>query len=217
MSKMISNHIICMVAVFCLQYSIGVGTKDSEHSEHQVYERLLASERKYVSLFHPLSLLRREVSSSVYPLLWGPVFTCTLKSNYCSAVHCSFILTSLCFSSQLLQLISSLHNWRNIPLPSDFELDDQTKRNQDSTLDSAFQTFCNSCNLRLPLDETAYGQLEKLIGGVWDKPIKTFFLSRYIMEVTGIMRQTVENALTSVSQVNLLSLDLSAGITDYIA
>ena len=64
MSKTISNHIICMVAVFCLQYSIEVGTKDSEHSEHQVYERLLASERKYVSLFHPLSLLRREVSSS---------------------------------------------------------------------------------------------------------------------------------------------------------
>ena len=69
MSKTISNHTICMVAVFCLQYSIGVGTKDSEHSEHQVYERLLASERKYVSLFHPLSLLRREVSSSVCPAL----------------------------------------------------------------------------------------------------------------------------------------------------
>ena len=34
------------------------------------------------------------------------------------------------------------------------------------------------------------------------------------MEVTGIMRQTVENALTSVSQVNLLSLGLSARI-DY--
>lgn len=47
----------------------------------------------------------------------------------------------------------------------------------------------------------AYGQLEKLIGAVWGKPIKMLFLSRYAMEVTGIMRQTVENALTSVSQV----------------
>ena len=66
-----------MVAVFCLQYSIGVGTKDSEHSEHQVYEHLLASERKYVSLFHPLSLLRREVSSS-YVLSFGGQFSLVL-------------------------------------------------------------------------------------------------------------------------------------------
>ena len=129
----------------------------------------------------------------------------------------SIILVSLCFSSQLLQLVSSLHNWRNIPLPSDFELDDQTKRNQESTLDAAFQTFCSSCNLRLPLDETTYGQLEKLVGAVWDKPIKTLFLSRYAMEVTGIMRQTVENVLTSVNQVNLLSLGVSGRITDYVA
>lgn len=80
--------------------------------------------------------------------------------------------------------------------------------------DAAFQTFCSSCNLRLPLEETAYGQLEKLIGTVWDKSIKTLFLSRYAMEVTGIMRQMVENALTSVGQVNPLSLGLSARI-DY--
>ena len=57
-SKTVSNHIICMVAVFCLQYSTGV----EKHSE-QVYKFLLASERKYVSLFHPLSLLRRDVSN----------------------------------------------------------------------------------------------------------------------------------------------------------
>ena len=56
-SKTISNHIVCMVAVFCHQCSIGV----EKHSE-QVYKSLLANESKYVSLFHPLSLLRRDVS-----------------------------------------------------------------------------------------------------------------------------------------------------------
>ena len=77
-------------------------------------------------------------------------------------------------------------------------------------LEAAFQTFCSSCNLCLPLEDSNYGQLEKLIGAVWDKPIKMLFLSRCAMEVTGILRQTVENALTSVSQVNLMSLHASS-------
>lgn len=95
-SRTISNHIICMVAVFCLQYSIGV-EKDSE----QVYKCLLACERKYVSLFHPLSLLGRDVSSNVqFFYHGGGVFTCTiivsLYSEYSLiAIAASFIATQL--------------------------------------------------------------------------------------------------------------------------
>jgi hypothetical protein len=80
-------------------------------------------------------------------------------------------------------------------------------------LDAAFQTFCSSCNLHLPLEEEAYGRLKKMIATVWDKPIKTLFLSRHAMEVTGIMKQTVENVLTSVNQVNLTLLGASARIS----
>ena len=56
-SKTISNHVLSMVAVFCLQYCIGV-----EEESEDVYKSLIASKRKYVSLFHPLSLLKRDVS-----------------------------------------------------------------------------------------------------------------------------------------------------------
>ena len=87
-------------------------------------------------------------------------------------------------------------------MPGDFEFRDQAKK-QESTFDAEFQTFCNSCNLSLPLKDSTYGQLKKLIDSVWDMPIKTLFVSRNTMEMTGVMRQTVENALTSVNQVNL--------------
>lgn len=192
-SKIISNHIVCMVAVFCLQYGIGV---EKEHTE-QVYKSLLASERKYVSLFHPLSLLERDVSKSQFGApLGGGMFT------YAARIFFVF--------SQLEQLVSLLHNWMNIPMPDNFKLrnsDDQDKESdQGSTFDAAFQTFCSKCNLRLPLEDSSYGKLERLIGSVWDMPIKTLFLSRYTMEVVGVMRQTVENALTSVNQVNLTSV-----------
>lgn len=137
-------------------------------------------------------------NGEILPVLYSILFS-----------HCLLFNFVLLFS-QLLQLVSLLHTWRNIPIPSDFDhggnTDDQAKK--DSIIDAAFQTFCSSCDvdLSLPLEDCTYGQLEKLISTVWDKPIKTLFLSRYALEVTGIMRQTVGNALTSVSQVNLVSI-----------
>lgn len=115
--------------------------------------------------------------------------------------------------SQLEKLISLLHNWRNIPIPDEVQSgssrsDDQSQAKpgkQASTCDAAFRTFCGNFNLFLPLEASACEQLEKLIRTVWERPIKTLFVSKYTMEVTGIMRQTVENAITSVSQVSLLN------------
>ena len=59
-SKIVSGHVICIAAVFCLQYCIGV-----DKGGEQVYRLCLSCESDYVSLFHPISLLRREVSKKV--------------------------------------------------------------------------------------------------------------------------------------------------------
>ena len=183
LSKIVSNHVISMATTFCLQYSIGV----DRHSE-PIYRTCLAQEMTYISLFHPISLLKNEVSNNIIII---------------SVANC---LICMLLIVKLKQLLSVLHNWRDIPKP-DFWKDEALELSVDlDVFKPVFQTFRRSCKLCLPVEESTFVQVEELIATVWEKPIKTLYVSRSDLEVTGIMRRIVENAHTSVSQVYMLNL-----------
>ena len=105
------------------------------------------------------------------------------------------------------QLVLVLRGWKSIPKP-DIWKDDQTQQLtiELAAFEPVFQNFRSSYKLFLPVEESTYTQIEELIATVWGKPIKTLYVSRSDLEVTGVMRQTVENAHISVSQVSSIEL-----------
>ncbi len=56
-SESLASHVLGVAVAFCAQYSLRL----SEPVQSSFLMRCLAAEAHYVSLFHPTSLLRREV------------------------------------------------------------------------------------------------------------------------------------------------------------
>lgn len=102
-----------------------------------------------------------------------------------------------------------LRNWRNIPKPDFWKVDNAQEETtaELATFETAFQTFRCSYKLVFPVEDSTYTGVQELIATVWGEPIKTLFVSRNDLEVTRIMRRTVENAQMSINQVQNMDVE----------
>eukprot|EP00731_Ephydatia_muelleri_P027311 Em0019g184a len=169
-----ANHVLCMAITFCAQY-----TRQPELNKSPIVSRCLDVEKQYVSLFHPISLLRKELLQLVNNLeQWKQIpdnpdkFSITDQSE-----------SSGDAISHVLQSVSSLQNTEDAGLPSQLK----------------------ACLVK----GTALNPLQDLITHLWQRPFGTLYVPRADLELVGLLRSIVSNASLSICQVTTTAAERS--------
>ena len=115
----------------------------------------------------------------------------TATNNY---LH---VLPTTCLFLQLLQLLSTVNDWENIPKPEEFA-------NVATPLSSgALQTALGHVRIRTPSDNWCGGVdgVRDVIECMWGRRLCTLYMERRDLELVGVARRTLGNAQEAVSQV----------------
>eukprot|EP00731_Ephydatia_muelleri_P027309 Em0019g182a len=169
-----ANHVLCMAITFCAQY-----TRQPELNKSPIVSRCLDVEKQYVSLFHPISMLRKELLQLVTNLeQWKQIpdnpdkFSITDQSE-----------SSGDAISHVLQSVSSLQNTEDAGLPSQLK----------------------ACLVK----GTALNPLQDLVTHLWQRPFGTLYVPRADLELVGKLRSIVSNASQSICQVTTTAAERS--------
>ncbi|XP_019853268.1 PREDICTED: endoplasmic reticulum membrane-associated RNA degradation protein-like isoform X2 [Amphimedon queenslandica] len=175
MSHALAGHVLSMCLscslLYCVNYHI---KKDS------IIDKVSSNGMKYVSLYHPSSLLHREMVSLVEELeKWKEIetFNLTEEDNddglpiLCTTLHSNY-------PTALLQLMDSFPYFH--------------------TSDSCSNLLAISTSLSCFHGNSA---LLSLIEEVWGIPHNTLYSSRQKMETIGLLRRIINNLLNTVKQV----------------
>ncbi|XP_064403083.1 endoplasmic reticulum membrane-associated RNA degradation protein-like isoform X1 [Halichondria panicea] len=157
LSRVLANHMLCLAMLFAAQYCLN---KDLLRQSPLV-RSLLSIEAGYVSIFHPLSMLKQE----------------------------------------LLQLLSTMNDWENIPKPEEFA---NLVAPHSST---SLLTALSHVRIDGPSDDWcgSVGGVRDVIECVWGRRLCTLYMERRDLELVGVARRTLENTQQAVSQIQELA------------